>query len=66
MCDDGRVITAIFVYESRVSGFGTGVDIDGVKYKFIFGKFKVDEKILRETFKKRFKNKKVMPKGLGA
>ena len=66
LCTDGRVIKATFVYESPQKGFGLGVDLSGTSYQFIFGKFKIDEAVLREAFQKRFKHLKPKRKELGA
>ena len=66
LCNDGRVIKATFVYETPTSGFGVGYDLKGVPYRFIFGDFKIDEDVLLDAFKKRFKDLSPRLPGQGA
>jgi hypothetical protein len=66
LCNDGRVITASFVYETQTKGFGVGNDRTGAEYRFIFGEFKADEKTLKEAFRKSFKDVSPLPKRQGA
>ena len=63
ICTDGRIISANFVYESLTSGYGTGIDLSGVKYQFIFGDFEINEDALLKAFRKQFKKKSPATKG---
>lgn len=50
LCQDGRVIKAVFTYESARSGYGVGSDNAGNSYRFVFGDLNLDADELRKTF----------------
>ena len=51
LCKDGRVIKALFTYETPRSGFGSGTDGAGGEFRFIFGDLNVNPVELRKLFK---------------
>ena len=51
LCKDGRVIKAVFTYESPRSGYGSGTDGSGSEYRFVFGDLDLNPEELRKVFK---------------
>ena len=63
VCRDGRTVTATFTYETALSGWGVGVDSDGHEYRFIFGDLDLNPDALREQFRKRIEQEKIVEQG---
>jgi hypothetical protein len=57
LCKDGRVIKAVFTYESPRSGFGSGTDGSGSEYRFVFGDLDLNPEELRKSFEQPRTNK---------
>lgn len=51
LCKDGRVIKALFTYESPRSGYGSGNDGAGSEFRFVFGDLDLNPEELRKIFK---------------
>jgi hypothetical protein len=50
LCKDGRMIKAVFTYESPRSGYGSGTDSKGREYRFVFGDLNLNPEELRKMF----------------
>lgn len=64
ICKDGRSVKATFVYETRSSGWGIGVDNKGNGYRFLFGRLNLDHDHLRKEFEKMNREIKEKSKGI--